>query len=111
MNRFSLSLVRSESNCQAVTCQQEGDDSPGAGFDDDFDLAAELAEERRIDYLPSPVEIVGACRQIRAQWSHSEHRRRFVGDLPCGQLDDLTWQPPLIDTSLLRLLAANAGEG
>ena len=64
---------------------------------------------RRIDYLPSPEEITNACASIRASWSLSEKRRRFVGELmPEEPL--ASWRPPVIDTSHFRVSQATGTE-
>ncbi|QDU91782.1 hypothetical protein Pla175_52130 [Pirellulimonas nuda] len=61
---------------------------------------------RRIDYMPSPTEIADACAVIRDRWTHSEKRRRFVGEyVPDGM--EPAWRPPVIDTSCFR----HAGRG
>lgn len=64
---------------------------------------------RRIDYLPTPVEIAEACAEIRAGWTMSEKRRRFVGDQTPDEVDTL-WRPPTVDTSHLRLSAQRGYE-
>ena len=64
---------------------------------------------RRIDYLPSPEEITNACASIRASWSLSEKRRRFVGELmPEEPL--ASWRPPVIDTSHFRVTQGSGSE-
>ncbi|TWT96628.1 hypothetical protein Pla108_23970 [Botrimarina colliarenosi] len=60
---------------------------------------------RRIDYLPSPDEIADACASIRNQWTLSEKRRRYVGELMPDEPDS-AWRPPVIDTSHFRLVSA-----
>ncbi len=65
---------------------------------------------RRIDYIPTPAEIAGVCAEIRAGWTKSEKRRRFVGELPPEAFDDSVWAPPVIDTSHFRLASAGSGE-
>lgn len=103
MNRLPLSATSHD-----ATCQKTPEDCCNKRFEGTFDLDAELERECRIDYLPSPVEIVSGCRQIRSRWSCSERRRRLVGESPYD--GDVTWQPPLIDTSLLRAISANKGD-
>lgn len=66
-------------------------------------------DSRRIEYLPSPEDIVRECAVIRDGWTRNERRRRFLGSqLP----DDLpaAWHPPVIDTSSFSL-AASRGHG
>ncbi|MEM9186218.1 MAG: hypothetical protein AAGB00_06940 [Planctomycetota bacterium] len=76
-----------------------------------FAKMAESDDLRRIDYLPSPDEIVGVCAAIRSQWTKSEKRRRFVGELPAEAIDDTAWAPPVIDTSHFRVASGAASEG
>jgi hypothetical protein len=64
--------------------------------------ALEMLDSRKIDYLPSPCEIDMACSTIRKSWTMSERRRRFVGPHLPDELPQ-PWQPPLVDTSGLRL--------
>jgi len=47
--------------------------------------AAPADDCRRVDYLPTPREIADACAAIRAGWTNSEKRRRFVGGLASGE--------------------------
>lgn len=56
---------------------------------------------RRIDYMPTPLEIAEACAAIRAQWTRTEKRRRFVGD-DVPDDSEPAWRPPVIDTSCFR---------
>lgn len=74
-------------------------------------LEADLEQEdRRIDYLPTIAEISTACARIRSEWTTSEKRRRFVGELvPDDLVQD--WRPPVIDTSHFRLCFGASGEG
>lgn len=61
--------------------------------------------EERAEYLPTTWEIAAACEAIRATWSLSERRRRYLG----GRLEDdpaPSWRPPLVDTAPLRSMAA-----
>ena len=64
---------------------------------------------RRIDYLPSPDEIAEACASIRSEWTLSEKRRRFVGELMPDEPDSV-WRPPVIDTTHFRLSSARGVE-
>lgn len=65
---------------------------------------------RRIDYLPTPLEIAEACASIRSGWTLSEKRRRFVGEWMPDEVE-LGWRPPVIDTSHFRLSLARGAEG
>ena len=56
---------------------------------------------RQIEYLPTPLEIARSCASIRATWTPSEKRRRFVGR-PMSEEFAPAWQPPVIDTSAFR---------
>lgn len=67
-------------------------------------------EDRRIDYLPTSSEISQACARIRSEWTLSEKRRRFVGDLAPEDIAQ-DWCPPVIDTSHFRLALSGAKDG
>lgn len=64
---------------------------------------------RRIDYLPTPVEIAQACASIRATWTLSEKRRRFVGETMPDEPEKM-WSPPVIDTSHFRLASSRGND-
>ncbi|TWT78280.1 hypothetical protein Pla123a_10710 [Posidoniimonas polymericola] len=81
---------------------------PACAIADDHDALMDL-EDRRIDYLPTSSEIAQACQAIRARWSLNEQRRRYVGELaPEGV--ELTWRPPVIDTSAFQLAVGSGSE-
>ncbi len=64
---------------------------------------------RRIDYMPTPDEIADACAVIRNRWTHSEKRRRFVGEFVPDDVEPI-WRPPVIDTTYLRHTGRGAGD-
>ncbi len=75
-----------------------------------LELGLEPSDDlRRIDYMPSPVEIADACAVIRGQWTHSEKRRRFVGEYVPDDLEPM-WRPPVIDTTCFRYAGRAGGD-
>ncbi len=56
----------------------------------------------RVGYLPTPEDIAMACATIRSEWTLSEKRRRFVGELMPDEPESV-WRPPVIDTSLFNI--------
>ncbi|MEM8866166.1 MAG: hypothetical protein AAGF31_11540 [Planctomycetota bacterium] len=64
-----------------------------------FAKLTEKDDTRRIEYLPTPAEIAGVAAEIRATWTKSEKRRRFVGQLPAEALEESLWSPPVVDTT------------
>lgn len=75
-----------------------------------FDEAGPYTDDlRRIDYLPSPDEIAAACASIRSDWTLSEKRRRFVGELMPDEPESV-WRPPVIDTSHFRISSAGGAD-
>jgi hypothetical protein len=66
-----------------------------------------MISDRTAHYLPSPREIATACASIRANWTPRERQRRRVGESIFEELAP-AWQPPVIDTSGLRMTVGKA---
>jgi hypothetical protein len=56
-----------------------------------------MSRLKRPEYLPTRVQIVEQCAEIRRRWTQSELRRRSVGQGVAPAPD--TWMPPQILTS------------
>lgn len=53
-----------------------------------------MSRSHRVDYLPTPRQIVAECAAIRLLWTPAERRRRRVGFRQFA--DESRWMPPHI---------------
>ena len=66
-----------------------------------------MSARHEVHYLPTPTEIARACASIRSRWTPRERQRRRAGTSFFGAMlpeaSHRPWQPPVIDTAVLRL--------